>query len=191
MEEHRESVEFEDSPELQPKQKKPRTVTITEEPGTAAATTTTSGINYLAYEVETTHVKILRELLISQQIAKMALIIRSSNTTGILMNFKDWKQVAHFHEWCSKGKHTQQLTTMLRVPCGTIACDAPAHYEASDLIEKLAAAQTVNRRDLDTEYEEDTARTAEDGFPTFSQYLVNGVFCVYCNEAHKTAVFKF
>jgi len=164
---------------------------VSEEAQTASTLATTGEINYLAFEVEEIHAKTLREILVSQQIAKMALLIRSSNTIGILMNFKNWEQVAHFHEWCCKGKHTQQLTTMLRVPCGTIACGAPAHYEASDLIEKLAAAQAVSRRDLDTEYEEDNALTAEDGFPTFSQYLINGVYCVHCNEVHKTATFNY
>jgi len=192
MQENRESVEPASSPEQQPRQKKPRTATGSEEPQTASTATTAGDINYLAYEVETAHVKTLREILVSQRIAKTALILRSSNTVGILMSFKDWEQVAHFHEWCSKGKHTRQLTTMLRVACGLAARSTSAYNDAEDLIEKLAAAQSIGRRDLDPEYEEDTEHTAEDGgFPTFSQYLVNGVYCFRCNEVHKTATFNY
>ncbi len=192
MQENRESVEIEGSPELQPRQKKPRTTTATEDTETASTATTVGEINYLAYEVETTHVKTLREILVSQRIAKMALILRSADTVGILMSFKDWEQVAHFHEWSSKGKHTQQLTTMLRVACGRVAYDTSPYNDASDLIEKLAAAKSIGRRDLDPEYEEDTEHTAEDGgFPTFSQYLINGVYCFRCGEVHRTAAFHY
>jgi len=162
-------------PEAPPKAKKLRTSTTGHE------------INYLAYEVEATTAKTMRSLLLREGIAKAAILVKIDNVVGILISFKNWEQVAHFYEWSSKGDHIRQLMKTIRVPCGPIKVDTIAHSHANRIIEKLATAQTITRQDLEIDY--DLEQGGNDGInngsTSFYQVLLEGVFCHYCNMAHK------
>ena len=166
--------ESNDTAETRPKAKKRRT------------DTNENAINYLAYEVEPTTAKTIRGLLLKDGVAKAAILVKSSNAVGLLISFKNWEQVAHFYEWCSKGDHTHQLMKTIRVPCGPIKVDFSAHNEAEEIIQKLAASQTITKEDLEIDFylEQRMNDSVESGFTSFHQILVGGVFCHHCNVAH-------
>ncbi len=164
-----------DTPEASSKAKKLRTTTNGHE------------INYLAYEVELTAAKTIRSLLLMDGIAKTAIIVKTDNVVGILVSFDDWEQVAHFYEWSSKRVHTHQLMKTIRVQCGPINVGSIAHSQANKIIEKLVADRTITKRDLEVDFdlEQEQNDSVKDGFPSFHQILIDGVFCHHCNMTHK------